>query len=962
MITLHLISHTHWDREWHMTFQQFRLRLVKLIDDLLDQMAADVNYRHYTLDGQTIILDDYLLIRPERENELRTHIENGRLLVGPWHILPDEFLVSPEATIRNLLQGDRTARRFGRKMKVGYIPDPFGHIGQMPQILSGFGIRYACVQRGLDHQPLEFLWHSPDGSRVLMSYLRDGYSNAANLPVADPEVFIGEARRLAESLHPYTATSHLLLMHGTDHLPVNPGTTTAINYANQNQDEFTLIHSTLPEYFYTIEQELGDRLEELPVITGELRSSRRHHLLPGVLSTRAWIKQRNHACETLLERWAEPFSVFNSQVLESMPDYPSLQFQLDHPETIIRQAWQMLMENHPHDSICGCSVDQVHKEMASRFDQVEQIGEELVRQSLEGLAACTDTSTFSLADHPAPRAAIVIFNPNDWPLSGPVEATVESQEDFLLFDSNGQSIPYELIETTTRTLAELVLDRPGFLKTLGGIAGGQVAGTGGASLSIQNVRFTRRPEGLYIEARLTEKAQPDMEMISRIAPELGGYLADQDLNHFIVTARTPSTRVRLLAPPTPPHGITTCWLIPAIDHQISGGAPDSPSEQLSIRSHTIENEFYQVTVSPQDGTLTLLEKNSGRTFTGLNRLVDGGDAGDEYNYSPPENDLLLQPAVRAIAVEHNSICEALHIDLELIAPNGLSPDRLSRSDHHIPMNITVVARLYPGLARLDLHTRIDNHAANHRLRVHYPFPWKVERASYDGHFEIVQRPVGVPVYDSTWVEDPRPEVPQRQFTAVEGPGGGLVVANRGIREAEMLTLPDCSGEIALTLLRCVGWLSRNDFSTRRGDAGPRLPTPEAQMLGRWDFDTSIIPYQPGQALPAYHLAYAFNAPLRASTTGIHSGSIDPGCSFLQTSNPSFVFSSVKAAEDGDGWVLRGYNLTDKPLQIELQIFPPPTAAAIANLAEEVIAPLTISTGRLSFEAGSYQIITIRLSN
>ena len=134
MNTLHLISHTHWDREWYQTFQQFRLHLVHMIDGLLYILDTDPQYQHFMLDGQTIVLEDYLQIRPEREADLRKYIQNGRILIGPWYLMPDEFLVSPEAIIHNFLEGDRIARQFGPKMMVGYIPDTFGHIGQMPQI------------------------------------------------------------------------------------------------------------------------------------------------------------------------------------------------------------------------------------------------------------------------------------------------------------------------------------------------------------------------------------------------------------------------------------------------------------------------------------------------------------------------------------------------------------------------------------------------------------------------------------------------------------------------------------------------------------------------------------------------------------------------------------------------------------------------------------------------------------
>jgi alpha-mannosidase len=190
MRSIHIVSHTHWDREWYRPFQDFRLKLVHLIDGLLELLDNDPQFKYFMLDGQTIVLDDYLAIRPEKEPILRKHIQKGRILIGPWHILPDMFLVGPESHIRNLLQGDRTTRKFGPKMMVGYIPDPFGHPGQVPQILRGFGIETACLWRGLDDQPAEFWWRSPDGSQVIMAYLRDSYSNGASLPANNPPVFI----------------------------------------------------------------------------------------------------------------------------------------------------------------------------------------------------------------------------------------------------------------------------------------------------------------------------------------------------------------------------------------------------------------------------------------------------------------------------------------------------------------------------------------------------------------------------------------------------------------------------------------------------------------------------------------------------------------------------------------------------------------------------------------------------
>jgi len=221
MTTLHIVPQTHWDREWYLPFQSFRIKLVHLIDMLLDILDHDPAFTHFTLDGQTIILEDYLEIRPERESDLIRHIRSGRLLIGPWYILPDEFLVSPEATVRNLLQGGSLCDRFGARMDIGYLPDPFGHIGQMPQILLGFGIEMAAFRRGLADEPCELWWQAPDGSRVLTAYLRDGYDNAARLPTI-PSVFIDFIRERRDSLAPHSAVAHLLLLNGTDHHEPQP--------------------------------------------------------------------------------------------------------------------------------------------------------------------------------------------------------------------------------------------------------------------------------------------------------------------------------------------------------------------------------------------------------------------------------------------------------------------------------------------------------------------------------------------------------------------------------------------------------------------------------------------------------------------------------------------------------------------------------------------------------------------
>jgi alpha-mannosidase len=248
MRNLYVISHTHWDREWYRPFQSFRLKLVHLIDGMLDILEHDREFKHFMLDGQTIILDDYLYMRPEKEAVLREHIRKGRILIGPWHILPDMFLVGPEAHVRNLLQGDRTARKFGHKMMIGYMPDSFGHIGQIPQILRGFGMETASLWRGVDDGPTEFWWQAPDGSRVLMAYLREGYGNGADLPADNLELFTKTISEKGDALARFSTTSDQLIMYGTDHMEPPRNTSEAIGYADEMLRDTHVIHSTLPDY------------------------------------------------------------------------------------------------------------------------------------------------------------------------------------------------------------------------------------------------------------------------------------------------------------------------------------------------------------------------------------------------------------------------------------------------------------------------------------------------------------------------------------------------------------------------------------------------------------------------------------------------------------------------------------------------------------------------------------------
>ena len=968
MKTIHLISHTHWDREWYRTFQQFRLQLVHLVDGLLDILATDRDYKHFMLDGQTIVLDDYLLMRPQAESTLKRHIQNGRLLIGPWHILPDMFLVSPEAHIRNLLAGDREARRFGPKMMIGYMPDSFGHIGQMPQILKGFSIDNACLWRGLDDQPTEFWWQAPDGSRVLMLYLRDSYSNGAGLNASNPIQFTEQINRAADSLTPHSAVSDLLIMYGTDHMEPSPDTSKAVKSANKDLKEYRLIHSTLPDYFASVQAQLKKQKAELPVVSGELRSPKRSHMLPGVLSTRMWIKQHNRACENLLEKWAEPFSTFADQISDTQPST------ITHKSEIVRQAWLMLIQNHPHDSICGCSIDQVHDEMRPRFDQTEQIGEEITKQSLESLASTVNTEDLEFACK-KPLSSIVVFNPRSFSRTDVVTAALSlpsGVSDFEIVDGEGNIVPHQSATGQTTDFMNIRVKR----EELGGLLGMVSEGRAG-NLTIQKIYFQRDGATLKIEAIFTENGTPRIDIWNKALKELQNYLGDTSIETFHIHARSPeSADITLSArnipalgwkafsvrgkerAPTELHVTPVMRLLAPLAKFPAAQSLLAKLSQPKVKPpYIIENDFLSVEFKTNDGTLTVTDKKTGKVYRAMNQFVDGGDCGDEYNFCPPQTDVKLDTVkIREIAIMRGPVQQKMSISLTMTVPATLSTDRQTRAAETVELPITTTVILTHGIPRADIHTSVENRAKDHRLRVHFSVPFKVQAANHDGHFAIVKRQVGIPSFDESWVEEPRPETHQHAFTSITDHNNTLTIANRGLPEVEVT-----NSEIVLTLLRSVGWLSRDDFSNRKNHAGPFLETPSAQMLGEWEFDYSIIAGRDN--LSSYQQAWNFESPLRAVGTGIHAGILPSSGSFVSADNPSYIVSAVKEAENGKGWIVRGYNLDDEDITVKITPWRKFSQANKVNMAEEMVSRLQVErSGTVIVTARGHEVVTVRFSD
>jgi len=995
MSTIHLISHTHWDREWYLPFQQFRLKLIHLIDRLLVILEQEPDFKHFLLDGQTIILEDYLQIRPEKTDELRKYIASGRISIGPWYISPDEFLVSPESHIRNLLEGHRQCQRYGGKMMVGYLPDSFGHVSQMPQILQGFGINSACFWRGLADHPSELIWKGPDGSHVLLAYLRDSYSNAASLTPTIPEKFSSEVQELCQSLSPYSVSGHILLMNGTDHMEPSEQLLSAMRAYPSKSDEDTLNHSSLEGYVSAIHSFLETSSQIFPEVNGELRSSKRAHLLQNVLSTRIWLKQRNQTCETDLLKWVEPFCAW-AELLDENKTHPNAENDngsnkyICRTQAIIQYAWKLLMQCHPHDSICGTSIDQVAREMGMRFDQVDQIDQELINQSLQRISREINTKFTAHppgSDHPHDiLSAIIAFNPNDAPNNGIVSIKYKlpwGYSSVEIINDAGRVMPLHQIGLGQRELINMFMDKRGLKQGLGMINNGNVAG-----MVIKYFELERQGERVIIHVTISDHGPVNLEQYRLGLAQVEAALSDPNVKEFLIQASSdPEITLSFIVKDVPGHGYRSYWIC-GLAQPISKEAQpvrlnplvktlllvSSPLAKRPFFSRLarkryvkhsklhdkIENEYFIVEAQRSDATITVTDKRNKQVYQGLSRFIDGGDCGDLYNFCPPVNDQLITARITSIAIDDCEIYQKMTLRCEMNVPRCISENRKSRIHERVKIELDSEITLVPGVPRIDILTQLDNQASDHRLRVHFPAPFDASTAWYDGHFDIVQRPISMPTHDETWVEPPRPEVPQREFTSISNDRISLMIANRGLPEVEVLHNALGNAEITLTLLRCVGWLSRDDLSTRKGHAGPMgIQTPEAQMQGKYTFAYSIIPVD-GDWRKSIHQISAFIAPLRAMETKIHPGKLPSTCAMVENLSSEFIISSIKLTDDA-GLLIRGFNPFTTPIDVSLKPWRSFAHVQLANLDETTTKDLSISAqGMLNVHLDGHKIATFRL--
>jgi mannosylglycerate hydrolase len=427
--TFHLIPHTHWDREWYLPQSVFLPRLVSVLDDLLDRLTSESSST-FLLDGQTVLLEDYLQVRPERAAEVGELVRAGRLQIGPWYVLADELIPSGESLIRNLLAGNCDADRLGGRTDVLYSPDAFGHPVVWPQLAGEFGIRFGVVWRGLGGEPGQdrdlYRWRGPDGREVLLYHLPpDGYEVGAALP-ADPERLPRVWSRTRASLVARAATRQVAVFVGADHHAAHPAVVHLRSLLAELEPASEFRISRLQDFFTAAAAEAAS----VATIEGELRWSYGYTwTLQGVHATRAPLKRRHAEAELALSRVAEPLTALCAAYRGS------------DPRSVLRHGWRLLLQSEFHDSIAGCTSDEVATRVAIRLDDAGKMASEVARTALDQLVG-NDPDRVRV-DPAAAGPQLVLWNPVPRRRTGVVVADVTWFRRDVLVGPPGERLPRE---------------------------------------------------------------------------------------------------------------------------------------------------------------------------------------------------------------------------------------------------------------------------------------------------------------------------------------------------------------------------------------------------------------------------------------------------------------------------------------------------------------------------------------
>lgn len=875
-IQCHLISNTHWDREWRFSARRTQHMLGYMMDMLLDILDKNPDYVHFHLDSQTMPIQDYLEVYPEKKDKLKKYIGEGKIAVGPWFCLPDEFTVGGESLIRNLLLGHKIGKEMGGVSKTGYSPFGWGQISQLPQIYSGFDIHFASFYRGINEYMAprsEFFWESPDGTRIYGSRLGkrpryniwyvvqrpvyfnqenennrnmkwnenngifkliDAYNYRLDYQYAHPFYEYHEEniqkraeQAIAEQNDDWT-TSHRFWSLGHDSSCPDEREVRMIKDLDKALPDAHVFHSTLKE----MEQGIIDEFDpDSPVLKGEMRAPYTKGsvscLMGWILSARTYIKQANFEAERNLTSFAEPLAVFAT--LAGAP----------YPQNFIDLSYNYLLQNHGHDSIGACGRDVISEDAMSRYRQTREISSCVFERAFMDVAG-----DINLSDWNPEHAAIVVYNAAPFKRSEVIKLMVEIPKEwktsqFKIVDKDGNPCKYQICASNKNNAG--IIQNP---------------------IDVANVL----PSEQYT-IQLEVNGVPAM-----------GYKTLRMEPVYNVRATTPVTMLKT--------------------------------------NQVMENEYLRVSINA-NGTYNVLDKENGRSYEGLGYFKDSGEIGNPWEHIVPEcNTILTTMNERAdiSLLREGELETAYKIVIDWSLPVSRSFDEKSRSEHFAPFKIETVLSLKKGQRFVEAVTTVDNRSEDHYLQVAFPTNINAEYSYAQGQFDVVKRQIAKLDY-SMFDEIPMEEQPMNSFVDLTDGKVGAAVLNTGLKAYE--AADDECNTLYISLLRsyplriCVT-SDMQDYSS--WDKG-------SQSLGKSTFRYAFMPHSGDwEQGGVWKESERFNliltagqlAPTKHGKNGLEH-------SFLELGTEKLNVSAVKKSEDGKAFIVRLFNPSDSTVKSKISL-------------------------------------------
>lgn len=905
----YVVTHTHWDREWRYPIWENRQYLIDMIDELLEILDTQPEYSCFLMDGQSVIIEDYLEFKPENREKVEGYIKAGKIDVGPWYTLPDLYPVCGESLVRNLLKGDRLSKKLGRRLEVAHESFGWGQTAQFPQIYKGFGLDFVVVAKNVskDRCPnCEFLWEAPDGTKVFATRLgeharanffmnaflaittdKDYNSNEYFMRLGkDGQVYheadgkgfwedyfviqdngkihenrLKDAVRLAwESMNDTVLSDKRILMNGSDSSTAQPQLVEIIKKSQELFPELELKLSTLEEYVDEFKKSVDE--SKLRTIKGELRDGPAYKCSANALATRPNIKILNKKVENSIFKTAEPLSMmeekYNRAFLDKAVDY--------------------LLLSHPHDSINGVTQDKTANDTMYRLNQALELAETVSNTACKNIVKNIDFSGYADED-----ILLVLFN----------------------------TLPYKRNE-----IVKLYIDFP-------------------QSMNVWEFELYDGDKKLKMQVLSREEVvTPVSNLHTRPLP--------YEVDRFEVIVETGDF---------PAMGYKTIKAVKTKDlnrktvfwHDMR----KFTGKELITGVNTMENEFLAVKVE-ENGTLSITHKESGKVFNGLNYFEETGDQGDYWIYYPPYHNKTFNSlgANAEIWYEENGELSAtiaakvkMNVPAFGIVNKNMVQGKSCRSEELTELEIVTYYTLKKDAKAVEVKTQIHNTAKDHRMRVVFDTGIKTETACSAGHFYVDERST-IPQGEKYYPE--MQTLPKGYYTTLKNEEAGFSFIDNSTCEYEA----DKDGRLAITLFRGV----RNIICTEFRSAGAFPHEDGGQSLGVLTFEYLLHPFTENDTAM---LAERISAPVKTVQTCKGLGTKSDKRSLLEIPE-ELVMTAYKKAEDRNAKVIRLFNPTAQT--VKGTISGEFIKARLLNLNEEYLSDLDVT----ELEVAPYKILTIEV--